>query len=258
MSRYVDVSVPRGSEGQCIFCRLVVKPDAPVEHIWPESLGGPDWAVVPKGTVCGKCNNYFSREVEKPALESFPFKLIRGMLGIPTKKGRSSPIITEMGSIVGNGNGTYTFRPSSPEMDRKLASGELKTFRIEHSLEPENTVAVARLLLKMSLEWMVSKNHKRPFLATYDNARTFARFPKRKSIWKFGIVTDMSVFGKTIQKGLDRETVRGNGMAVFGKPGSDFFVTGFIGIGLVIPLAADYAWKPSREKDKVRIYEAMI
>jgi len=49
---------------RCLFCKCPSDDSKSVEHIIPETLGNADH-VLPRGTVCDKCNNYFSRKIEK-------------------------------------------------------------------------------------------------------------------------------------------------------------------------------------------------
>jgi hypothetical protein len=72
---------------RCIFCKTDSAKSTFVEHILPESLGNHD-IVLPKGMVCDQCNNYFSKEIESPVLNSGIIRAIRNSLQIPSKKGR--------------------------------------------------------------------------------------------------------------------------------------------------------------------------
>ena len=72
---------------KCIFCKQESNDCVSVEHILPESLGSIE-AILDPGVVCDKCNNYFSREIEKPVLSSGIFKLLRNDKQIPSKKGK--------------------------------------------------------------------------------------------------------------------------------------------------------------------------
>ena len=47
---------------RCIFCGSDTSQSTSVEHIIPESFGNSK-AILRKGIVCDKCNNYFSRKV---------------------------------------------------------------------------------------------------------------------------------------------------------------------------------------------------
>lgn len=71
----------------CIFCKLPSDDSVSVEHVIPESLGN-DQYILDKGTVCDKCNNYFSYTIEQPLLNLHYFKSIRHRLNIVSKKGR--------------------------------------------------------------------------------------------------------------------------------------------------------------------------
>lgn len=71
----------------CIFCLEDASESVSVEHIIPESLGNADH-MLPRGVVCDACNNYFSRKIEKPLLDSGVFRLLRADRRIKTKKGR--------------------------------------------------------------------------------------------------------------------------------------------------------------------------
>jgi hypothetical protein len=70
----------------CIFCYENSDASKSVEHIIPESLGN-DRFTLPKGYVCDKCNNYFSRTFEQQLLDLPFFKQFRHSLNIPSKKG---------------------------------------------------------------------------------------------------------------------------------------------------------------------------
>ncbi len=75
---------------RCIFCRQDSNESKSVEHIIPESLGN-KVNTLSQGIVCDKCNNYFSREVEKPFLEHSAIELLRFEEGVENKKGRIPP-----------------------------------------------------------------------------------------------------------------------------------------------------------------------
>jgi hypothetical protein len=46
--------------------------------------------VLPLGTVCSKCNQYFSHKIERPLLETPQFRHLRAGMSIPNKRGRFS------------------------------------------------------------------------------------------------------------------------------------------------------------------------
>lgn len=76
---------------RCIFCKCDSSSSSSVEHILPESIGNKN-DVLPQGIVCDKCNNYFSRKIEKQVLNSGVIKTVRSRLQIESKKGRIPPI----------------------------------------------------------------------------------------------------------------------------------------------------------------------
>ena len=72
---------------RCIFCKNPSHLSYSAEHIIPESLGNIEHTL-PKGIVCDSCNNYFSRKVEKPLLDSPIMRLLRNNRQIQNKRGR--------------------------------------------------------------------------------------------------------------------------------------------------------------------------
>ena len=76
---------------RCLFCKADSRGSQSKEHIIPESLGNTA-LVLPPGVVCDRCNNYFSREVEKPFLESTGIVFLRFRQRIPSKRGLIPPM----------------------------------------------------------------------------------------------------------------------------------------------------------------------
>jgi HNH endonuclease len=81
---------------RCLFCSADSAGSRSVEHIVPESLGNTT-AVLPRGVVCDKCNNYFAVKVERPFLESETVKALRYYEAIPSKKGRVPELSATLG-----------------------------------------------------------------------------------------------------------------------------------------------------------------
>jgi len=78
---------------RCLFCKCPSDDATSVEHIVPESLGNRRH-ILPRGAICDRCNNYFSREVERAAPitsvhEKFPCLVSRadeeGEATLPTR-----------------------------------------------------------------------------------------------------------------------------------------------------------------------------
>lgn len=72
---------------QCIFCHKDSSNSKSVEHIIPESLGNKHH-FLPKGYVCGECNNYFAIKIENELLSQPYFVSLRFRNEILTKKGK--------------------------------------------------------------------------------------------------------------------------------------------------------------------------
>ena len=82
---------------RCLFCKKNSDDSKSVEHIVPESLGNVSY-VLPKGVVCDKCNNYFSRKVEKPFLDLPAVQSLRFHQVIPSKRDNVPSINAMLGS----------------------------------------------------------------------------------------------------------------------------------------------------------------
>lgn len=96
---------------RCIFCKNDSSSSVSREHIIPESLGN-TMHTLPPGVVCDACNNYFSRKVEKPFLESESVRALRFEQALVSKKGKIpslTGIITPIEAKV-----TLTRFPSGP------------------------------------------------------------------------------------------------------------------------------------------------
>lgn len=147
---------------QCIFCKQDSSKSKSVEHIIPESLGNTT-QTLPPGVVCDKCNNYFSRKVEKPFLESAAILQLRFHQEIPSKRGNIPPI-----------NGILT--PNFPAILRRdpkshfAASVEVQPDAIKHIIssnkgsiilpaggDPPTEIVISRFLAKVAIEAMAQR-----------------------------------------------------------------------------------------------------
>lgn len=72
---------------RCVFCKQDSSGSRSIEHIIPQSLGNA-LHTLPVGVVCDHCNNYFSKEVEKPFLETPWARTLRFHQALVSKKGR--------------------------------------------------------------------------------------------------------------------------------------------------------------------------
>ena len=76
---------------RCIFCRAESSSSQSKEHIIPHSLGNRRHVLKP-GIVCDACNNYFSREVERPFLNAPAIQHLRFHQLLESRKGSIPPI----------------------------------------------------------------------------------------------------------------------------------------------------------------------
>ena len=148
---------------RCLFCKLDSDSSRSVEHIIPESLGGLSHTL-PRGVVCDRCNNYFSREVEKPFLESAAIKLLRFRQEIPSKKGR---VPTAQGIIspgfvrvtiqrhIGQQLGMSMQVP--PDAIEQLLKAERGMVILPSGAELPDGPVVSRFLAKAGLEAMAAR-----------------------------------------------------------------------------------------------------
>jgi hypothetical protein len=86
---------------RCIFCKADSSSSRSREHILPESLGNEEHTL-PRGVVCDRCNNYFSRKLEKPILDSPIFQLLRADMQIANKRGRVPAFPSQQGQRLPN------------------------------------------------------------------------------------------------------------------------------------------------------------
>ena len=137
--------------GKCIFCRSTHSGFNTREHILPESLGGGEWALLPAGLLCDRCQNRFGSHIEQQALADYPFLFFRVFLGVPTKKGSAPWLNSCEGTLRGNLHpGRVGYDPSDAPFEAATVEGQKTQLRlIAHPQKPQ---FVCRPLLKMGLE----------------------------------------------------------------------------------------------------------
>lgn len=187
----------------CVFCGSPAG-NPSLCHILPASLGGDNWACLPDGVECSRCNQYFGEKVEKPALQSFPFLSFRVLLGIPTRKKAKPEMKTHLG-IVRSGKfpGLIELLPASQRIALSLESGNIT--HLTFPAEPSEPLAVARMLVKMGLEIVGSDSPVDARSTKFDSARIFARCPKRGSQWWFVVRTDHPRLFSRFTEGIEMD-----------------------------------------------------
>lgn len=146
---------------RCIFCRTDSTASRSREHIIPESLGNTS-IVLPKGVVCDKCNNYFSRKVERPFLESPAIRTLRFNQGLENKKGRvpsiTGLIMPDIPAVVTRfPRRDFTSVAVSPEALEVLARTEKGTLILPLDAQRPDGQVVSRFMAKVALEAMADR-----------------------------------------------------------------------------------------------------
>jgi hypothetical protein len=179
--------------GICLFCKGP-GPFNTVEHIVPESLGND--SDILEGTVCDGCQNYLSREVEKPALEKTPFAFWRAFLGIRTKRGKLPSVhltppakgripathpLTDGIGFAAHQNGSTSVDIDTSSLVSTIVAGEKQNFKLV--LSPWHLNIMGRFLGKIGLEYLALLD---PYLALdsqFDALRGFIRAGSTNYLW---------------------------------------------------------------------------
>jgi len=231
---------------RCIFCRGDSAASKSREHIIPESLGNSS-LVLPKGVVCDKCNNYFSREVEKPFLESDAIRAMRFHQGLKSKKGRvpslAGVITLEIPAIV-----TRFPRRDFTSVAIPTGSFDFVTqLKNSHLILPmggraPNGQVVSRFMAKVALEAMakrvVGHDGGREYLCDehqLDDLRDHARYG-RISSWPVHIRRIYAANAKISLPGRQPEQVVHESDFLATSWGEWFFVLAIFGLELTINL----------------------
>jgi hypothetical protein len=144
---------------RCLFCKQSSVLSRSMEHVVPESLWNTQH-VLPPGVVCDACNNYFSREVERPFLESPSIRALRFHEAIPSKRGRipdAEGILTPGFPVVARRlvDGPYKLALDlSPEAFAHVLNQKEGIVLLPVSSSPPPDNSVSRLLAKMAIEAM--------------------------------------------------------------------------------------------------------
>ena len=181
----------------CIFCGQDSSNSKSVEHIVPESFGNKT-AILRKGIVCDKCNNYFARKVEQPFLESDAVRILRQELEVENKRGK---LIKD-----------YAYPRTGEEYVKQIHEDEFLIYtKVDKTTEKlaaavaeykqylsasdkilfEENAYTSRLLAKMAVEYFVyicnSLDEVCDYVASdevFQAIRQYARYGSRK-IWKY-------------------------------------------------------------------------
>jgi len=109
--------VPQTTE-TCIWCLSHAPSKEPVEHVIPESMGGP-W-VLPGNVVCGSCNSRLSH-LDRAISDPFDFQTF--VEAVQGKDGRLKRVSSRGNAVAEHGVGGPTIRVNSSKQTIKLPDG---------------------------------------------------------------------------------------------------------------------------------------
>lgn len=84
---------------RCLFCLSSDGTFASREHIFPETVGNTDLAMLPPGIICDLCNNGPLSRLDKVLCDYLPIAMLRAFLGIPNKQGTAATVRLAEGRI---------------------------------------------------------------------------------------------------------------------------------------------------------------
>ena len=188
---------------RCIFCKKCSDNSKSIEHIIPESLGNKDHTLSP-GWVCDSCNNYLSRNVEAPFLNSHTLRNSRFSMSIPSKKGRIPRATSYMHGnsipldILLNKYKEVCISPTNEKDIEKFIDQQRRSE--SHGLilptvnAPKITYEVSRFIGKIAIEILASRlsktlgaNDELVDKAELDELRDYVRRGKPDFIWPVNI-----------------------------------------------------------------------
>lgn len=73
---------------RCLFCRRDDGGFVSREHIFPETIGNTDLAMLPPGVVCDRCNNGPLAALGQTLCAYLPIAMRRAVLGMTNKAGK--------------------------------------------------------------------------------------------------------------------------------------------------------------------------
>jgi len=145
---------------------------------------GNDDTILPLGFVCDPCNQYFGSKLEQQILQRAPFGVERVAQAIKSKKGRYPRVGNSALELQSTGYwDRFTVRSNSPHSSLvRLPNGTMV-------LNPQWATPneLARFLLKVGLGLLALADTVDPYAATFDAARSCARFSRKVANWDFAL-----------------------------------------------------------------------
>lgn len=182
----------------CIFCKQISDSSKSQEHVIPESLGNKDH-VLPPGWVCDACNNYLSREVEAPFMNSdygrqarFDMRVESRRGRIPIGRGFHLPSRTKV-DLKFDQDGLTFYASDGEDQDcfvRILHDRKNGSLWIPQAGDPEECYETSRFIAKVALEVLALHgveiegwNEEIAGKAELDEIRDYVRRGRRGFVW---------------------------------------------------------------------------
>lgn len=180
-----------------------------MEHIVPHSFGN-NRAILPKGMVCDKCNNYFARKIEQPLLADRSFRNLRAWYQVPNKRGKPPSLHgflagTELAIGLRLKEGVFEFEAERQSEARDIheyiaandRAEQPTALLFEMPMDPPKKL-MSRLLAKMALEMLSMRMLSNPSSISmlienthWDRIRRWARFGDNFDEWPYSQRTVM-------------------------------------------------------------------
>jgi HNH endonuclease len=175
---------------KCIFCLSSNETKFNTkEHIIPESLGGGEWCILPKGLFCDDCQNKFGSTIEQQALATQPLILFRILFGIPTKKKKQPWFSFKQGKLISwLAPGEISYEANNKFKNAYEESRKLHTLVSSEIKRPE---MLARTLIKIGLETIAYDDADKVFQRRFDACREFALTGNKNDKWYLFVKEDM-------------------------------------------------------------------
>lgn len=158
------------------------------EHIVPESLGNIAY-VLPKGIVCDKCNQYFSK-LDKYFCHHHLGSGFKLLTKYKTKKGNPPYLPLMSGEMRQDENGKIQFKQGMIEgreheqFSITFYKDEIK-IKANWFLPDSNPKKISRFLAKAGIETLHFKMNEIAFTTDFDFVRKYARFGSRQHFVPF-------------------------------------------------------------------------
>lgn len=143
----------------CLYCRRENAKFTSVEHVIPEGLGnrghnGHPKLVLPKGTVCDKCNNGKLSDLDKTLIEFVPVSILRTVQGVISKTGKlpSSKFNNANLTMVAPGN--VLFESNSRKTFERTQEGFRLNVRGGRRMTPRYVRKLTQAVFEMTLGCM--------------------------------------------------------------------------------------------------------